>query len=57
MKELGLTGLTCIEEELADIALRCFDTAKRYKLDLGSAIRTKDLYNQSRSYRHGGKLA
>ena len=57
MKAMGLRPLTCLEEELADIAIRCFDTAQAYGLDLQSSIEVKHAYNGTRAARHGGKLA
>ena len=57
MTALGLPGLTCAEEEMADIAIRLFDTAEFWGVDLEKAIRIKHLFNASRPHRHGGKLA
>jgi len=48
--------LTCAEEELADIMIRCMDTATALGIDLGKAIHNKSEYNRNRAYRHGGKL-
>lgn len=55
MESLGLPGLTCIEEELADIFIRCLDTAREHGVDLAKAIRVKDAYNQTRPHKNGGK--
>ena len=49
--------LTCAEEELADIIIRALDTAVTLKIDIGRAIAVKDQYNQTRAYKHGGKVA
>jgi NTP pyrophosphatase (non-canonical NTP hydrolase) len=49
--------LTCAEEELADIIIRCFDTAITLGIDIGKAIVVKDSYNQTREKKHGGKKA
>lgn len=57
MDELGLTTLTCAEEELADIVIRAFDAAGALRIDLGRAIIVKHNYNTTRSHRHGGKQA
>lgn len=42
--------------ELADVVIRCFDLAGDYELDLTKAIIFKLIYNQTRGYRHGGKV-
>jgi hypothetical protein len=57
MVELGLPPMTCAEEELADIAIRLFDTADALGVDLMRAIVAKYVYNTTRSFQHGGKLA
>lgn len=57
MAEMGIDPLNCLEEELADIVIRVFDTAKALGIDIEKAINSKHLYNKSRSHRHGGKLA
>ena len=49
--------LTCAEEELADIMIRCMDTAVALGVDLGKAINAKAEYNKHRPMHHGGKLA
>jgi len=43
-------------EELADIAIRLFDAAEAYGVDLDAEIRKKHAYNLTRPYRHGGKI-
>lgn len=50
-------GLTCLEEEMADIAIRLFDDAGAMGIDLEAAIEAKFAYNRTRSHRHGGKAA
>ena len=57
MRALGLPELTCLEEELADIVIRCLDTAETFGVDLERAIEAKHAYNGSRPRKHGGKLA
>ena len=42
-----------IEEELADIAIRLFNFAGRWEVDLEKWIRTKMRYNANREYKHG----
>jgi len=43
-------------EELADIAIRLFDAAEGYGIDLEKEIIKKHEINKSRPYRHGGKV-
>lgn len=57
MVEAGLPVLTCAEEELADVCIRVFDTAKANGVDLGRAIVLKHLFNLGRPYQHGSKKA
>jgi NTP pyrophosphatase (non-canonical NTP hydrolase) len=49
--------LTCLEEELADIIIRALDTARTHNVDIAHAVMTKSEYNETRSYKHGGKVA
>jgi NTP pyrophosphatase (non-canonical NTP hydrolase) len=49
--------LTCLEEELADIIIRCLDTAAEHGIDIERAIIVKHEYNCTRPFKHGGKLA
>jgi len=46
-----------ITAELADVLIRVFDYAGAYRIPLAEATIRKHLYNHSRPYRHGGKLA
>lgn len=57
MRGFGLEPLTCLEEELADIIIRALDVAGFHGVDVGKAVAVKDAFNQTRSHRHGGKLA
>lgn len=57
MKAIGLNPLTNLEEELADIVIRALDTARENGIDIGNAVRVKDLYNKSRPHKNGGKAA
>lgn len=43
--------------ELADIVIRVFDLAEDMGIDLATEIKRKMRYNESRPYRHGGKVA
>lgn len=43
--------------ELADIVIRVFDLAGLVGIDIAYEIQRKMKYNESRPYRHGGKLA
>lgn len=42
--------------ELADIVIRVFDLAGLMNIDIGNAIVEKMKFNQTRPYRHGGKV-
>ncbi len=43
--------------EIADVLIRVFDFAGAMGIDLDEAVRMKMAYNETRAYRHGGKLA
>ena len=43
-------------EELADIAIRLFDLAEGYAVDLEREVEVKHEKNKQRPYRHGGKV-
>lgn len=44
-----------IGEELADVVIRCLDTAERQGVDLQACVDQKILKNMKREYRHGGR--
>jgi NTP pyrophosphatase (non-canonical NTP hydrolase) len=46
-----------IPTELADVVIRCMDTAEALGIDLQSAILQKHRYNATRPHRHGNKRA
>jgi NTP pyrophosphatase (non-canonical NTP hydrolase) len=50
-----IPGHTGLAEELADVVIRVMDMAEQYGIDLSVAIISKNHYNKSRPYRHGGK--
>jgi NTP pyrophosphatase (non-canonical NTP hydrolase) len=57
MAAVGLTVLTCAEEELADIIIRALDSSAELKIDIGRAVAVKHAFNRTRPRRHGGKIA
>jgi NTP pyrophosphatase (non-canonical NTP hydrolase) len=56
MEQLGLKKLNALEEELADIIIRCLDTAHTFNLDIGRAILDKCEYNKTREWKHGKRV-
>jgi NTP pyrophosphatase (non-canonical NTP hydrolase) len=52
-----IDGFTKVEEELVDTIIRILDLAGRMGFDIEGALRAKMAYNETRPYRHGGKLA
>jgi len=44
-----------IEEEIADIVIRAFDTARGRNLKIAAAISAKMAFNRDREYKHGKK--
>lgn len=57
MRALGLPGLTCAEEEIADQIIRVLDKAEAFGVDVARAVSAKMTYNASRAALHGGKQA
>jgi NTP pyrophosphatase (non-canonical NTP hydrolase) len=45
-----------VPSELADIIIRVMDLCGLYGIDIDKAVKKKLQYNESRSYRHGGKV-
>jgi NTP pyrophosphatase (non-canonical NTP hydrolase) len=45
-----------IPSELADIIIRVMDIGGLYGIDIDKAVKEKLQYNESRPYRHGGKV-
>lgn len=56
MKDNEIVPLTCFEEELADIIIRCGDLAAAFGIDLEKSVSNKIKFNRTRDYRNGGKL-
>lgn len=57
MRALGLPGLTCAEEEIADQLIRVLDKADAFGVDVARAVSAKMGYNASRPLLHGNKRA
>lgn len=52
-----IPDIALINEELADVLIRCFDLAGYLNIDLDSAVQRKMEFNANREQMHGGKLA
>lgn len=52
-----IPGFSKMEEELADVVIRLLDYAGGEGFDIEGALAAKMAYNETRPYRHGGKLA
>lgn len=57
MEALGLPGLGCAEEELADIIIRALDVMLALGIDPEEALDAKHRFNLTRPHGHGGKVA
>lgn len=57
MQAMGLPGLTCGEEEVADEIIRALDKAEAHGIDVAKAVAVKMAYNSGRPFLHGGKHA
>lgn len=57
MEAMGLPGLTCAEEEIADELIRAMDKAHMFNVDIAKAVSTKMAYNSGRPTLHDGKRA
>lgn len=55
MEAMGLPGLTCGEEEIADEIIRAFDKAEAHGIDVAKSVAVKMAYNSGRPFLHGGK--
>jgi len=54
-QSLKIPNFSLAEEEMADAVIRIMHYAERNGFRIGEAILAKDAYNQTRSYKHGGK--
>ena len=45
-----------VPAELADVLIRVFHFAGKHNIDLAEAVARKMLYNESRPFKHGGKV-
>ena len=57
MEDAGISALSCLEEELADIIIRALDISVKMGVDIGHSVIQKHLFNKTRPYQHGGKLS
>lgn len=48
-------GLTCAEEECADLVIKALCIASALKIDISRAVRIKNEFNKTRPFRHGKK--
>lgn len=50
-----ISQFSAVEEELADVVIRCMDWAQARGYRLAEAIAAKHEFNKDRPFRHGGK--
>lgn len=43
--------------EMADVIIRVLDACARWHIDIDDAVSVKMAYNETRPFRHGGKIA
>lgn len=51
-----IEGFSMLAEEYADVIIRIMDHCEFKNIDLGEAILAKIQFNDTREYKHGGKL-
>jgi NTP pyrophosphatase (non-canonical NTP hydrolase) len=52
-EQLKKSGNTAVEDELADIIIRCLDFAGHLGIDIDRAVKWKMMYNEERPHKHG----
>lgn len=52
----GPIGISCMEEECADLFIRLCDFCCSYDIDLGRVALIKHSYNKDRPYKHNKKI-
>jgi len=50
-----IPAFSAVEEELADVVIRCMDMAELRGYRVAEAVVAKMLFNANRPYKHGGK--
>ena len=50
-----IPAFSAVEEELADVVIRCMDWCEKKGYRLAEAITAKHAFNKTRPHRHGGK--